>query len=170
MLYCPILFFQVCFDSLILAAKTTILDLFLGDFAGGIFISESVKKEALAKESADAKLIEKRIEQNRVKIKNSKNKNAVEKMMLDFNIGIGEAETIAVCLENNWQLVGTDDKNAIKACKVLEIAFATAIDILIMLNKKNILSKNEAFLKIEKLSEFGWYSDDIIEDAKNKLR
>ena len=157
-------------STLILLAKTTILDLFIGNFAGKIFISEGVEEESLAKESFDAKLIEKRIKEKKITVKKTKNRKAVVQIMKDFNLELGEAETIGLCLENKWVLVGTDDKNAIKACIIMEIIYATALDILVTLNKKNILAKDDAIEKIGKLSKFGWYKGDIILDAKNSVR
>ncbi len=124
----------------------------------------------MAKKSFDAALIEKRISEGKIKVRKSINTKAIKQLMDDFNIGEGEAETMEICLENNWKLVGTDDKNAIKACIILEIMYSTAMGILVVLNEKGILPKDYAMVKLDKLALFGRYSDDIIEEVKNTLR
>jgi len=44
-------------------------------------------------------------------------------------LGKGEAEAISLALDEKAQIVGIDDKNGIDACKVLGIAFTTAVGI-----------------------------------------
>ncbi|MDD5147877.1 MAG: hypothetical protein PHH08_00250 [Candidatus ainarchaeum sp.] len=156
-------------STLILLAKSGLLDSFLENFPKTPFIAAEVEREATAKASFDAILIKERINGKKIVVKDVKNKKLVEKVSKDFRLHLGEAETIALCVENSWQLVGTDDYNAIKACIVLQIAYTSAIDILAKLCKEKILSKKEALTKLELLSYFGRYSDEIIEDVKNRL-
>ena len=53
--------------------------------------------------------------------------------------------------------------------KLLKIPFTTAIDILIQLYEKGIVSKDEAHLKLAALVRYGRYKRDIVEDAISKL-
>ncbi len=157
-------------STLILLAKTELLDLFLENFPSKPFISAAVEREATRKESFDAVLIKHRIKEKKIAVKKVKSRQLVEKISKDFKLHLGEAETLAMCLENNWQLVGTDDLNAIKACIVLRIEYTSAIDILLKLNKEEKLGKEEAFLKLRKLAHFGRYADKIINEVKKNLR
>lgn len=95
--------------------------------------------------------------------------NQTEKIMNDFKVNIGEAEAMALALDNKGSLLATDDKNAINACKLLNIPFTTSIGILIRAKGKNLLTKEEALAKLEQLSKYGRYKKDIISDAKSKL-
>ena len=157
-------------STLILMAKTELLDLFLDNSGLKAFISKTVERESTAKESFDARLIERRIKEKKIFVKEVKNQAMVEKVGKDFRLHVGEAETIVLCVENRFSLVGTDDFNAMKACIVLNVPFTSAVEILLKLNQKNILTKGEALAKLERLEYYGRYSDEIVEDAKKRVR
>ena len=70
--------------------------------------SETTKTEAF-----DAQIIKKRVEEKAIKKKEIKNSKLFSKIKDDFNLGDGEAEAIAFCLENETGLI-TDDKKAMK--------------------------------------------------------
>jgi len=157
-------------STLVLLAKSDLLDLFLESFPRKPFISPVVENKATRKGSFDALLIRERIKEKKIGIKRVVKQALVEKISKDFKLHLGEAETIVLCLENNWQLVGTDDFNAIKACMVLQVNYVSAMAILLKLNKEKRLDKKESLLKLEKLVLFGRYAGDIIADVRNKLR
>jgi predicted nucleic acid-binding protein len=144
--------------------------LFLAHFSGKVFVSATVEKEATAKQSFDAMLIMERVKEKKIRVKKAGKRQLVEKIAKDFKLHWGEAETLALCIENNWQLVGTDDFNAIKACIVLQIKFASAISILLLLNSEKTLDKKGALLRLKKLEYFGRYSQEIISDAEKRLK
>jgi predicted nucleic acid-binding protein len=87
----------------------------------------------------------------------------------DFGLGRGEAEAIALALAEKAQVLGIDDKNGINACKLLGIAFTTAIGILVRMREKGILTANEALVKLDTLAKYGRYKPAILEDARRKL-
>ncbi len=60
-----------------------------------------------------------------------KNRKLVAKLQTDFSLGQGEAEAIALAQKERTRIVGIDDKNGINACKLLGIAFTTAVGILL---------------------------------------
>jgi hypothetical protein len=69
----------------------------------------------------------------------------------------------------------TDDGNyggcdgGINACKLLNIAFTTAVGILIRLREKGLLEHGEALAKLETLAKYGRYKTSIMEDARTQL-
>lgn len=67
------------------------------------------------------------------------------------------------------QLLGNDDKNGINACKLLGVAFTTAVGILIRSREKGLLEESEALEKLALLAKHGRYKVSIIEDARQKL-
>jgi len=157
-------------STLILMAKTELLDLFLDNSGLKVFISRAVEKESTAKQCFDARLIERRILEKKIFVREVKNQGMVEKIGRDFKLHSGEAETIVLCVENGFCLIGTDDFNAMKACVVLNVPFTSAIEILLKLNQKNILTGEETLAKLGQLEYYGRYSGEIIEDAKNRVR
>ncbi|MBI2660746.1 hypothetical protein HYX09_00590 [Candidatus Woesearchaeota archaeon] len=161
---------MIVFDSstVILLAKVEILDLLLNNYKNSIVISLSVINEVNAKNTFDALLIKKRVEEGKIEVREITD-NQTEKIMNDFKVNIGEAEAMALALDNKGSLLATDDKNAINACKLLNIPFTTSIGILIRAKGKNLLTKEEALAKLEQLSKYGRYKKDIISDAKSKL-
>ncbi len=157
-------------STLILLAKAELLDAFLGSLNKQLSITATVHKEAIAKKDAlDAKLIEQRIKEAKIIIKHLKEKEAALRLAKDFNIGQGEAEAIALAIENKENII-LDDKQAIKVCKMLNVQFTTALNILVALYDSNILAKEQAELALKKLSVFGRYSQELINKAKEGIQ
>ncbi len=98
-----------------------------------------------------------------------KNRRLAAKLQADFSLGKGEAEAIALALNEKARLLGIDDKNGINACKLLGIPFTTAVDILIRSREKGLVQESEALEKLALVAKYGRYKDSIIEDARRKL-
>ena len=143
----------IVFDSstLILLAKKELLDMFLDSFDGIVAIPKVVREETCNKKTFDALLIEKRIEEEKIKVYEVKKKDLVKKLIEDFNLEDGEAEAIILCIEKSSKILATDDKNAINACKVLKIKFTTAINILIRAYEKQLIEREKALIKLDNL-------------------
>lgn len=161
---------MIVFDTstLILLAKLELLDIFLGDYKGQVLIPNEVEKEATAKKTYDGLLIGKRVVEKQIAVVKAQ-EGIAEKLMRDFNLNMGEAEAIAVAKEKNGALLATDDKNAIKACKLLNISFATAITFIVRAHEKSLLSQTDALAKLAKLAKFGRYEETIIKEAQLKI-
>ena len=156
-------------SSLILIAKLSILDKFLQNLKTVLIITPIVKHECILKSTFDANLIEKRIEEKIIIVSEIKDKKAYMKVMEDFNIGKGEAETITLCLENKLSII-IDDKKAINACKILKISFATIPNILVRMYQKNLITKSQANAYVIKLEKIGRYKKEIMEKIKEDIK
>jgi predicted nucleic acid-binding protein len=157
-------------STLILVAKMEILDSFLDGVESQIVIPTEVAKECCAvKKSLDALLIQKALDESRIRVAAAKDKKLVAKLRGDFGLGKGEAEAIVLALAEKTAVLGIDDKNGINACKLLGIAFTTAIGILIRMCEKGLLTVGEALGKLATLEKHGRYKQSIVEDAKRKL-
>jgi predicted nucleic acid-binding protein len=86
-----------------------------------------------------------------------------------FSLGRGEAEAIALALNEKAEVLAIGDKNGINACKLLGVAFTTAVGILIRGRERGSLEESEALEKLSSLAKHGRYKDSIIEDARRKL-
>ena len=160
-------------SSLILLAKLSIMDRVINNLKEKATITSTILTECTAKKDAfDSKLIEKRVIEKKIRIKEVKKREwTIQK---DFNLGKGEAEAVALCQENNCPLI-TDDRKAINTCKVLRINFTTVPNILLEIHKKGLINKEEAKAYIKRLKEIGRYTSETlkkveedIEDAKNE--
>lgn len=118
----------------------------------------------------DATMIEREVKKGKIKVKSCRGGSMVKKLMRDFNMMKGEAETLVLAIEEKADLIATDDYQCIKAAKMLELPFTQAIALIVTLYENKKIEKNKALEVIEKLKEYGWYADWIIEDAKNKVR
>src|SRR5579885_531019 len=157
-------------STLILIAKTELLDLFLANVSVPVAVPDEVARECCgSKKALDAAMIKKALDDLRIKTIVVKNRRFVAKLQADFSLGKGEAEAIALAVNEKAQLVGIDDKNGINACKVLGLAFTTAVGILIRSREKGLLEGPEALEKLARLAKHGRYKDSIIEDARRKL-
>jgi uncharacterized protein len=163
---------MIVFDAstLILIAKAELLDLFLANVSVPVAIPGEVERECCGfKKALDAVIIQKALDESRIKTVVIKNRRLVAKLQADFSLGRGEAEAIALALNEKAQVLGIDDKNGINACKLLGVAFTTAVGILIRSREKGLLEESEALEKLASLAKHGRYKDSIIEDARLKL-
>ena len=157
-------------STLILIAKTETLDPFLRGIELEVAISVEVEKECCSvKKSLDALMIQKALDESRIRVITVKEKKLVTKLQADFGLGRGEAEAIVLALAEKARVLGIDDKNGINACKLLGVAFTTAIGILVRMREKRLLTTNESLVKLEGLAEHGRYKRSILEDARRKL-
>ena len=163
---------MIVFDAstLILIAKADLLDLFLANAGVAVAIPAEVARECCgSKKALDAVVIQKALDESRIKTIVVKNRRLVAKLQADFSLGKGEAEAIALAVNEKAQLLGIDDKNGINACKLLGLAFTTAVGILVRSREKGLLEGPEALEKLARLAKNGRYKDSIIEDATLKL-
>jgi predicted nucleic acid-binding protein len=157
-------------STLILTAKIEILDGFVDAIPMKTVIPKEVERECCSvKKSLDAVRIQRAVDEARIKVLPVKNRRLVTKLEADFALGKGETEAISLALAENAQLVAIDDKNGINACKLLGLAFTTALGILIRSHNEDLFSLNEALEKMELLAQFGRYKRSIIGDARLRL-
>jgi len=156
-------------STLILLAKCDLLDIFIDNLKTQLIIPNAVESECTSKKDTyDAKLIAQRINEKKIIVQTPSNSKICKKLMRDFNIAKGEAEALTLCLDRQ-ELLLTDDKKAINACKILRLPFATAPNILIRAVEKGLIEQEQALLLFEKLMRYGRYSEDIIQDVKDKI-
>jgi predicted nucleic acid-binding protein len=157
-------------STLILITKTEALESFLDSVELDVAIPLEVEKECCGvKRSLDALMIQKALDESRIRVVAVKNKKLVTKLEGDFGLGRGEAEAIVLALAEKARVLGIDDKNGINACKLLGVAFTTAIGILVRMREKRLLTINEALVKLEMLAKHGRYKQSILQDARRKL-
>lgn len=159
---------EMVFDSstLILLAKTELLGIVSEDIK--IIIPKMVKVECTHKDMFDSKLISALINNRKIEAAVA-NKEAVDRLCRDFKIHTGEAESLALALRRKMPLA-VDDLLTIKACKILNVSFTTAIHFLISISEKGKISRDIATIKLEKLSLYGRYNKRIIDDAEKRLK
>ncbi|MFH1258356.1 MAG: hypothetical protein ABII74_00835 [Elusimicrobiota bacterium] len=156
-------------STLILLSKIDLLEIFISNFDLRILIPEMIRTEVCIEGRNETPLLVRLIKEEKISVLKVKNNRLIRKFMEDFNIDIGEAEVLALALEEKVSIVATDDRNAIRACKVLKIDFITAIAVLIRTLEKKLIDKEEAIIKLKKLESVARYNRAIIEDARNKI-
>lgn len=157
-------------STLILLAKITIIEMFISNFHGRVLISEKVRVEVSVEGAEEAPLIGKLIKEKKIDVLKVKNIRLAKKLMEDFNIDSGEAETLTLALQEKADVIATDDRNAIRACRILKMDFTTAIAVLIRSCEKKLLDKDEALIKLKKLESIARYNREIIEDARKQIK
>jgi predicted nucleic acid-binding protein len=157
-------------STLILLAKADLLGPFLAGVKLRVAIPGEVARECCgAKKTLDALMIQKALDESRINVVHVRNGKLVRKLQADFNLGQGEAEAIALALKERAPIIGIDDKNGINACKLLGLAFTTAVGILVRSREKGLLDRGAALAGLAALAKYGRYKDSIIEDARLKL-
>lgn len=156
-------------STLILIAKAELLDLFL-THAPPVAIPSEVLRECCGfKKTLDAAIIQRTVDEGLIRTVVLKNRRLLAQLRADFSLGKGEAEAIALALDEKAHLIGIDDKNGINACKVLNVAFTTAAGILVRCREKGILEKTRALEKLAVLAKHGRYKESILDDLRRKL-
>lgn len=163
---------MIVFDSstMILLAKTDLLDLFITNFHDKVFISGRVMVEVYKEHREESPAIVKLIKDKKFEVVKIRNVMQIKRLMEDFTIDQGEAETITLALRKGINVIATDDRNAIRACKMLKISFTTAIAVLVRAFERNLMDREGAFVKLQKLQAAGRYNKAIIKDATKQLK
>jgi predicted nucleic acid-binding protein len=162
------------FDSstLILLAKSELLDLFLDDFQGIPLIPKAVEQESTGDLSRpDGLLIQQRIQEGHLVIKEIQQPRVLSRLIQDFRLGPGEAEALVLALEEkeNTVIIATDDRNAIRACKVLRIGFVTSLGILVRAVEKGLQTREDGVRSVERLRSFGRFKEEVIEEVLRQI-
>ena len=129
----------------------------MSNFEGTVIIPEKVRVEATGSGKEGAESINRYIEDKKISVVKVKNAALVKRLMDDFSIDAGEAEALTLASGKKTNIVATDDRNAIRACKLLKLEFVTAVSFLIRAVEKGVLSKDEGVIKLEKLQLIGRY-------------
>ncbi len=163
---------MIVFDTstLILLAKIDLLDLFITDVRGSVIIPEKVRSEAVTADKEEVQSIVRLLQEKKISVVKVKNASLRKKLMGDFSIEAGEAESLALALEHKNPIVATDDRNAIRACKMLKLEFITAVTVLVRAVEKGMIDKDEGLVKLQKLQAVGRYRMTIIEDAVRLIK
>ncbi len=157
-------------STLILIARIELLDPVLAGVSLESAIPQEVERECCSvKATLDALMIRKAVDDSRIRVIRVKDRRLVTKLQDDFSLGKGEAEAIALGITEKAQLIATDDKNGINACKLLQLSFTTAAGILIRSLEKNLISRSDALEKLDRLAHYGRYRNSIIQDARARL-
>ncbi len=163
---------MVIFDAstLILLARCGLLEIFVSRTKRRIIIPLAVRSETLQPGKEETPFIERLLEQRAIGTEKVNAEAAVQKLMHDFAIDRGESEAIYLAHLSGNAIVATDDRNAIKACRMLGIGYLTALSIVISFCEHGIISPSEALLKLEELQRIGRYSKRIMDDAVTALK
>ena len=157
--------------SVILLAKATILETFSKKY--NLFATEKVYKEILEgkdKKFADALLTERLVKEQKINVANVVNNDLIKKLMADFNLGIGEAETLVLVLEKQCEIIVTDNRQGRKAALIYGLNLVGSVDVLIALHKLSLIDRDKAVNGLKRLKEFGWFQDYLIDIAMEEVK
>jgi predicted nucleic acid-binding protein len=161
---------MIVFDAstLILLAKIDLLPLLTEKTR--LLIPEEVRREALAKpELYDARVIGGLLRTGTIQLVRGSSVRRCKQLQADFALGAGEAAALLVAKEKHLPL-GTDDGPTIKAAKLLDVPFVTAIHVAVALHETGRLDTDTALAKLERLQQVGRYSIQILEDARKRIK
>lgn len=158
-------------STLILLQKIDLLDKLVKNFV--FIIPQEVYSESVIKgkkiKSKDSYLIEGKIDGRIIKIKKIKDLKKISQIINEFGIEKGEAEAIALFLQENADILAIDDHKAINVCKIYKIPFMTALTFVITAFDAKLIVKNEAKKMIENLGIYGRYKDELVYKALNYI-
>lgn len=159
-------------STLILLAKVELLDLFLDDFQGASLLPRAVEAECVGGQPRlDGLLIQQRIQEGRLAVVEVRQPQVVARLVHDFRLGSGEAEALALALEKGEAaaVVATDDRNAIRACKVLRLGFVTSLGVLVRSVEKDLLTAEDGKRLLRDLDSYGRFRPTLIEEVLQQI-
>ena len=156
-------------STLVLLAKVGCLEAFI-ETSSLIEEPAQVEKEALfEKNSYYARLIQKLIEQKKIKIAKV-DKYKITKITSQFRLDEGEAATYVLFNTKKYKAILTDDGELIKLCKLEKIPFICAMAIIIRLFELKRISKEDTLIKLEDLHKIGRYSEKLYQHFKSEVK
>lgn len=156
-------------STLVLLARVGCLEAFV-EVSPTIEIPIQVKQESIfEKDSYDARLIQRLIGERKI-MPVAVKKDAVTRIMSQFNLHEGEAAAFAMFDSKKHKAILTDDGELIKLCKLEKVPFVCAMAVVIRLYEKKRISKEEAAAKLRDLSSIGRYSEKIYEHFKSEVK
>lgn len=155
--------------SIILLAKASVLESATAWY--DLYLTKQVYNEVLEgkpKMFPDSLLLERLQKEGKIRLIEADQK-ILEKMTLDFNMGKGEASTIAVGIKENNMLIVTDNRQGRKAALVNNLPLAGSPEMVAVLLKKKRIKKEKAREALMILKEEGWFELYIIEKALEEV-
>ena len=108
------------------------------------------------------------METHLIEVKNVGNQLLVT-ALLD-SLAVGEAETIALAIDEQVEQIVLDDKAARRKAKAMQLNVIGTLRILRMMYDAKLISKGEIMKAVKKLRETGFrISDDVINKIANSL-
>jgi predicted nucleic acid-binding protein len=154
-------------SSLILLAKCGLLRAYAGRVA--LVAPREVVEEAAARElweiHPDAQEIARCIEEDLLRVKSV---TAARELPLD--LGAGEAAAVRLFLDETADLLLSDDRRALIACRLLAIPFTTTPRVIVDLRASGAIPAEGARRALEKVAVAGRYSRDVIAAALAALQ
>jgi len=126
--------------------------------------------EVTRSDKEDAESSNRYTEHKKIGVMKVKNVALVKRLMGDFSIDAGEAEALTLAGEKKAGIAATDERNAIRACKLLKLEYVTAVSFLIRAVEKGVLSKDEGIINLKKLQSIGRYGTQILDDAAQQIQ
>lgn len=155
--------------SAILLAKATLLETAAEEYE--IAITAQVEEEVLKGKKdklIDALLVERLVKESKLKVIEIGRKLS-RKVADDFNMGKGEASTIAAAIKFKC-VAATDNRQGRKAAVVNNIPLVGSPEIAVSLCREKKITKEKASAALKVLKEEGWFDQHIIEKAMEDVK
>lgn len=156
--------------TIILLAKASVLETAAAAYQ--IAVTAAVYEEVVGGKQhmfADALLLERLNKEKAISTSVSEEK-LTQKLMKDFNMGNGEASTIAAAISEKEGIVATDNRQGRKAASVNNLQLVGSIDIVVALFRKKRIDMQKAIAALKKLKEEGWFEPHLLEKAMEDLK
>ena len=155
--------------SVILLAKASVLETLLEEYA--VVVTSSVYKEVMKgklKLFKDALLVERLKKEGKLTII-SVNTTLMKKLRRDFNMGEGEASTLAATLKEKEGIIVTDNRQGRKAAHINNLLLVGSIELVVSLYRKKRITREKVLHALNILKDEGWFDDHLIETAKGDV-
>jgi hypothetical protein len=143
-------------DVLIKLTEASVKDLVASNLE--LYIPSEVKREAvdegMARGYSDAQVIAENIDRGRLRVAETRREKNVERLIDSLNLFGGEADSIRLFNQGDYEAIASDDSRFIDLMEGLGIPHVTPSALLIYLLRIKTISRQEARQFLDKIREF----------------
>lgn len=141
-------------------------------YFGDVLIPTKVYEETVLtgkkKGHPDALIIEQAISENLIKIKRVLDKKKINKLSL-FGLHLGEAEAVALYLQEHAQFLATDDDAVRRNRILLAINIIGSPAVVLMLFRTGLIERRKALDCISALETIGWFDVNVTNEMRRQI-
>ena len=146
-------------------SKLTLLK-YLCDLFDEVILPQKVFEETIEKgleESyPDAILTKKLIERGLIQVKGLHNEKTISELEI-FGLGGGEAESVALYLQEKADRLASDDSTVRKNRLILGLQIVGTPALIYSLFKKGLVTKEKTIIALFELKKIGWFRREVLE-------
>jgi predicted nucleic acid-binding protein len=124
-------------------------------------VHREVVERGIAADYPDAYVVQSLEEEGQIRVVTVKNKLLAE--LKKYGLQGGELEAVTLYFQEKTDLIASNDDKVRKLRLILDLKLVSSPEIILMLAKQYIITKDKATECLEELKKIGWFSNSVID-------